>query len=247
MGCERPEGEGTIRTLFVGDLLICDCLRQPLALAGFEICDQVRGLKEAHRLLSIGRARIDGHAILLADMDAAGVNDDLSWLRRLREGIPELKLVILTGALSASVLAQAWDADVDGCLIKDTSLKILVRSLQLIALGQRILPDRLRFLEPGPIRQKWANSVDSSGLSAREEQILRFLLRGDSNKEIANWLDVSDVTVKLHLKTLLHKLGARNRTQIAIWAHNHGYGDSATQSDRADRERSEQGGASNPE
>ena len=227
--------------------MVCDCLRQPLAHAGFDICDQARGLKEAHHLLSLGRAKSDGHAILLADMDAAGVNGDASWLRRLRENAPELKLVILTGALSPSVLAQAWDADVDGCLLKDLSLKLLVRSLQLIVLGQRILPDQLRSLEPGLIRQKWANSVDKRGLSAREEQILRFLLRGNSNKEIATRLDISDVTVKLHLKTLLHKLGAHNRTQVAIWAHNHGYGVVAEQPDRADRGRVEQGGAVIPD
>jgi two-component system nitrate/nitrite response regulator NarL len=231
----HAEGEGNIRTLFAGDSLICDCLRQPLAHAGFEICDQVGGLKEAHRLLSLDCAGNDVPAILLADMDAGGVNDDISWLRHLRENAPELKLVILTGALSPSVLAQAWEADVDGCLLKDLSLQLFVRSLQLIVLGQRILPDQLRFLEPGLIQRKWTSSVDRRGLSAREEQILRLLLLGDSNKRIASRLNISDVTVKLHLRTLLHKLGARNRTQVAIWAHNHGYGVVAVPSDRADR------------
>jgi two-component system, NarL family, nitrate/nitrite response regulator NarL len=213
--------------------LICDCLRQPLADAGFEIRDQAGGLKEAHRLLSVGGAGDAGPALVLADMDASGVSDDISWLRRLRENAPELKVVILTGALSPAVLSQAWEADVDGCLLKDLSLGLLVRSLQLIVLGQRILPDQLRLLEPGLTRRKWTNSVDRRGLSEREEQILRLLLLGDSNKRIASRLNISDVTVKLHLKTLLHKLGANNRTQVAIWAHKHGY---AELSDQADRE-----------
>jgi two-component system nitrate/nitrite response regulator NarL len=240
LGCdpdvERVLRESEIRTLFVGDLLVCDCLRQPLALAGFEISGRVRGLKEAHALVAADCAENDQPAILLADMDAAGVNDDSGSLRRLRDDTTQLKLVILTSALSPSVLTQAWDADVDGCLLKDLSLKLLVRSLQLIVLGQRILPEQLRCLEPGPVRRSWANSVDRGGLSAREEQILRLLLLGDSNKQIASRLGIGDVAVKLHLKTLLHKLGARNRTQVAIWAHNHGYGVVAEQSDHADRE-----------
>jgi two-component system, NarL family, nitrate/nitrite response regulator NarL len=214
--------------------LTCDCLRQPLADAGFEISDQARDLKEVHHLLSLVRAENAGPVLVVADLDARSVNEDIDWLRRLRESLPELKLVILTGALSPSVLAQAWEADVDGCLLKDLSLKLLVRSLQLIALGQRILPDQLRFLEPGLIRQKWTNAVGRRGLSARDEQILRLLLLGESNKRIANRLNISDVTVKLHLKTLLHKLGASNRTQVAIWAHKHGYGVAAGSSDRTD-------------
>jgi two-component system nitrate/nitrite response regulator NarL len=217
-------------------VLTCDCLRQPLAHAGFEICVQARGLKEAHQLLSLGRAESDRPAVLLADIDAGGVNDDIGWLPRLRENAPELKLVILSGALSPSVLAQAWKAEVDGCLLKDQPLKLLVRSLQLIALGQRILPDQLRLLEPGLVREKWTNSVDRRALSAREEQILRLLLVGESNKRIASRLNLGDATVKLHLKTLLHKLGAQNRTQVAIWAHNHGYGVVAESTGRADRE-----------
>ena len=84
-----------------------------------------------------------------------------------------------------------------------------------------------------------ANAVahnDDSALSVREEQILRLLLLGDSNKKMASRLNISSVSVKLHLKTLLHKLGARNRTQVAVWAHNHGYRVVAESYDSADRE-----------
>jgi two-component system, NarL family, nitrate/nitrite response regulator NarL len=52
-------------------------------------------------------------------------------------------------------------------------------------------------------------------------QILRCLLNGSPNKEIACELEISDGTVKVHLKTLLKKIGVQNRTQTAIWAMNH--------------------------
>ena len=120
-------------------------------------------------------------------------------------------------------VAQAWEADVDGCFLKDLSLNLLVRSLHLIMLGQRILPDQLRMGDPALIARKPTGPVGNKMLSAREEQILRLLLVGDSNKKIASRLNVSAMTVKLHLKALLQKVGANNRTQVAIWAHNHGY------------------------
>jgi two-component system nitrate/nitrite response regulator NarL len=55
-------------------------------------------------------------------------------------------------------------------------------------------------------------------------QILRCLLNGDSNKMIANHLNITEATVKVHLKSLLRKINASNRTQAAIWALNNGIG-----------------------
>jgi DNA-binding NarL/FixJ family response regulator len=59
-------------------------------------------------------------------------------------------------------------------------------------------------------------------LTAREEEILRELANGSSNKEIANVLAISEHTVKIHLKNILKKLHMNNRTQAAIYAQRHG-------------------------
>jgi two-component system nitrate/nitrite response regulator NarL len=59
-------------------------------------------------------------------------------------------------------------------------------------------------------------------LSQRDVEVLQFLARGFPNKEIARALNVAEGTVKGHLKVLLRKIGAGNRTQAAIWAINHG-------------------------
>jgi two-component system nitrate/nitrite response regulator NarL len=227
---------GETRTLFAGDLLTCDCLRQPLAQAGYQICGETRELRDSYHVLSVDRAEHDRPAMLLTDIDASCRNNDISWLRRIREARPDLKLVILTGTLSPLVVAQAWDAEVDGCFLKDLSVNLLVRSLHLIMLGQRILPDQLRFREPDASKPKRVGAPEARMLTAREEQILRLLLLGDSNKKIASRLNIGEMTVKLHLKTLLHKVGAHNRTQVAIWAHNHGYGVVAESYGRADHD-----------
>ncbi|MBL0408620.1 response regulator transcription factor, partial [Microvirga aerilata] len=58
-------------------------------------------------------------------------------------------------------------------------------------------------------------------LSPREAEILRSLMRGEPNKVIAKRLDVTEATVKVHVKAILRKVGAANRTQAALWATNH--------------------------
>jgi two-component system nitrate/nitrite response regulator NarL len=59
------------------------------------------------------------------------------------------------------------------------------------------------------------------GLSVRETVILRCLMEGDSNKLIARKFDITEATVKVHVKAILRKIRAKNRTQAAIWAASH--------------------------
>ena len=62
------------------------------------------------------------------------------------------------------------------------------------------------------------NGGHAAQLSARELEILKFLVAGDSNKAIARTCNLAESTVKIHLKTILRKIRVRNRTQAAIWA-----------------------------
>ena len=64
-------------------------------------------------------------------------------------------------------------------------------------------------------------------MSARELEILKFLVAGDSNKAIARTCHLAESTVKIHLKTILRKIRVRNRTQAAIWAIQHANGGEA--------------------
>jgi len=67
------------------------------------------------------------------------------------------------------------------------------------------------------------------GLSQREEQILKSVVRGHSNKMIARTCGDTDATIKVHMKSILRKIRVENRTQAAIWALERGYGAEATQ------------------
>ena len=61
------------------------------------------------------------------------------------------------------------------------------------------------------------------GLSERETQILKDLVKGHSNKRIARTCAVTEATVKVHMKSILRKIRVENRTQAAVWALEHGY------------------------
>ena len=73
-------------------------------------------------------------------------------------------------------------------------------------------------------RPALAGGLRPAAPSDREWEILRCLASGSSNKAIARELSIAETTVKVHIKSLLRKLGVSNRTQAAIWALNHGGG-----------------------
>jgi two-component system nitrate/nitrite response regulator NarL len=136
-----------------------------------------------------------------------------------------VRIVVLTNNATRTVLGRAIGWGVDAYLLKDMSPVALTRSLQLVMLGQQVFPTRLAVSllgtgAPEPVEEPAASA---RGLSPRENQILRFLVNGASNKLIARELNISEATVKVHLKGLLRKVQASNRTQAAIWGLNHGY------------------------
>src|SRR3546814_12902639 len=90
-------------------------------------------------------------------------------------------------------------------------------------LGQKVMPTELAMaLINGATGMQPADgrSIADYGLSDREMEILRCLVNGDANKVIANRLDITEATVKVHMKSLLRKIKAANRTQAARCAPN---------------------------
>ncbi|MFV3126039.1 LuxR C-terminal-related transcriptional regulator [Niveispirillum sp. KHB5.9] len=151
----------------------------------------------------------------------------LARIGQLRQQRPEAPVVILTGGLDARRLTQALEAGVSGYLMKDMSADALAQSLRLVMMGEKVFPTHLaELLVTGQVQPQPATEITAlrKGLSQRETQILRCLIDGDSNKIIAGSLGITEATVKVHLKSLLRKINAVNRTQAAIWAMNNGLG-----------------------
>ncbi len=164
--------------------------------------------------------------LILLDLANSG-EDEIEALRTLRAGHPHVRVVVLAADLCARRLSAALGAGAHGYLMKDIACEALTQSLRLVMMGEKVFPTHLaELLISGrgeghgvemPARRK--------GLSQREMQILRCLLSGNSNKMIANHLNITEATVKVHLKSLLRKINASNRTQAAIWALNNGIGE----------------------
>jgi two-component system nitrate/nitrite response regulator NarL len=136
-------------------------------------------------------------------------------------------------------IAQLFKHGANACLSRVTTGEVLIKSLELIMLGETILSHKpLHALLVGerprqfgdlgfPPPRSPGETYDEAGkngappLSSQEKRILRCLVEGDSNKAIARKVDIAEATVKVHIKAILRKIRLQNRTQAAVWALSH--------------------------
>ena len=127
-------------------------------------------------------------------------------------------MVILTVSDNPSDLLAAIRGGADGYLLKDMEPEDLLAAIDQALNGRTVIGDRLKDLLARAIREEAeAKQRDTAGLTEREEEILQCLAEGLSNKLIARRLDITDGTVKVHVKNLLKKLGFRSRLEAAVW------------------------------
>ena len=188
----------------------------------FNVVGEAGSLREGLTALGTGSTP----DLILIDLPS-GADEEVEAMRTLREGHPSIRIVILTNDLETRRLSAALGAGAGGYLLKDIACEALMQSLKLVMMGEKVFPTHLAELLVSGRTEELATEVPArrKGLSQREIQILRCLLNGNSNKMIANHLHITEATVKVHLKSLLRKINASNRTQAAIWALNNGIGE----------------------
>jgi two-component system, NarL family, nitrate/nitrite response regulator NarL len=194
-----------------------------LADASYEVVGATRSLDEAHAAIELG-LQPDLVLLVLAHPDEIS---HASTMQQVRTDFSEFKFVIVATEVSSAFIARCIEAGVDACLLRDMSAFALTQTLRVVMLGQQVFPTLPQGDEPTRGPRDFGLAAEPSGfvraLSGREGEILRHLLHGYSNKMIARELNINEATVKVHLKALLRKLKARNRTQAAIWAVANGY------------------------
>ena len=163
--------------------------------------------------------------IIIVDDSPAG--EAIDQCRQLSERYPHARLVMLADDYEFDEVALAFGSGIDGYIVKEISCEPLIESLRLVALGEKVLPSQLA-QNLGGVYPRFETSTqadDGSGacLSDRETEILRCLTAGMANKVMSRLLNISEATVKVHVKAILRKLRLSNRTQAAIWAVKHGF------------------------
>jgi two-component system, NarL family, nitrate/nitrite response regulator NarL len=142
----------------------------------------------------------------------------LDGLKEMRTRLPDLPVVIMSGGASQEDVRVALDMGARGYLPKTLSGPALVSAIKLILAGERFVPFDA-FGSPSPEAAPPPSVVEpAAALTQREREVLDYLKDGLSNKEIARALDLQEVTIKLHIRGICRKLGAKNRTQAALRA-----------------------------
>ena len=214
-----------IRVGLVGmNNLFLQGLRHLLDPSRFAVAGEARDLASWHALQQGGLVPDLAPDLLLTDLNGC-TEKDLEGLQAIRAAFEDLRIVVLADELCLTNLARLLKAGVDGYLLKELSAEALSLSLLLVMKGEKALPSTLASVLANDPRTEAGGGTSIRArkhLTEREEQILRCLLNAYSNKHIARALNISEGTVKVHLKSLMKKIAAGNRTQAALWARNHG-------------------------
>ncbi len=167
--------------------------------------------------------------VILLDNHLPGVLG-VDAIAGLREAAPGSRVVMLTVSEDGDDLATALRHGAQGYLLKTIEGDLLAEAIRRAARGEPVVsPEMLGKLvaafqaqgaptpEPEPDPELPAEETVSP-LSPREEDVLREIARGASNKEIARTLDIAETTVKIHVQHILRKLGLTSRVQAAVYA-----------------------------
>ncbi|MBE9638999.1 response regulator [Salipiger mangrovisoli] len=146
--------------------------------------------------------------LILLDYNMPGMSG-LTGLDRMREVSGGVPVALLSGTATADIAQAAIRSGAAGFIPKTLPSKTIVSAAQVMAAGEIFAP--YSFMTQVP-------DGKAAELTPREREVLRGLCAGKSNKEIARDLDLQEVTIKLHVKTLSRKLEARNRTHAAMIA-----------------------------
>lgn len=177
-------------------------VRQLLELdPGFEVVAEAGDGASAIDLAN----RLDIDVILL-DLNMKGMSglDTLNALRR--DGVTA-QIIILTVSDASSDVFALIDAGADGYLLKDSDPEVLLEAIRAGAKGSKVFSEREMF---------GAEEDPFSVLTERELDVLHELAQGLSNKQIASVLNISEQTVKVHIRNLLRKLNVRSRVAATI-------------------------------
>jgi two-component system, NarL family, response regulator LiaR len=200
----------TIRILIADDhSVVRQGLRMFLALdPELEVIGEAADGAEALR-----RARQLRPDVVLMDL-LMPVMDGITATAAIRHELPDTEVLALTSVLEDASVVGAVRAGAIGYLLKDTQADALCQAIKSAAAGQVQLTPRAA----ARLMQAVSAPENPVELTERETEVLRLMARGQSNKQIARSLHISEKTVKTHVSNILSKLGVQSRTQATLCA-----------------------------
>ena len=153
-----------------------------------------------------------------------------------RDQHPGGRIAIVADHYRLSELVSAFRAGANGYFVDVIACEVFIKSIELVMMGETVFPPAFLSLVLDPEGDRFGQAAPrdendqailvgtentlAPQLSTREKSILRCLIEGGSNKCIARKMDITEATVKVHVKAILRKIRVQNRTQAAIWGMN---------------------------
>ena len=180
-------------------------LRSIIALeSDMTVCAEAATGEQAKALFRLHRPDVT-----LMDLRLPGMNGS-ETVHEIRSEFPDARIVMISTYVGDEEIYGALQAGAMAYLVKSVQREELTAAIRKAAAGQRHIPPE--------VAARLADRVTRSQLSARELEVLRLLVSGRRNREIAGALVISEGTVKLHVSSILGKLGAADRTEAVTVA-----------------------------
>nr|QKE44363.1 NarL-OGR [Cloning vector pMSx65] len=157
--------------------------------------------------------------LILLDLNMPGMNG-LETLDKLREKSLSGRIVVFSVSNHEEDVVTALKRGADGYLLKDMEPEDLLKALHQAAAGEMVLSEALTPVLAASLRANRATTErDVNQLTPRERDILKLIAQGLPNKMIARRLDITESTVKVHVKHMLKKMKLKSRVEAAVWVH----------------------------
>jgi two-component system response regulator DevR len=166
---------------------------------------------------AVQRTSAENPAVAVLDVQL-GAGSGIRACQRIRQAQPQCAIVMLTAFDWDVYLAQAWHAGAAAFVIKSDDIGVLIAIIRQVHAGRRVF---------APAQQAriiaWQREVAAplATLTAREREVLRLVVAGKSNREIAEALIISQSTVEKHVSALLSKLGLRSARELLAFVIAH--------------------------
>lgn len=213
----------SIRVLIVDDHdLFRDGIASLLKARGYEVVGEASDGVEA-----LSRVRELRPDLVLMDIRMPNMGG-LEATRRIKAEMPEVNVVILTVSDDEEDLFEAIKSGAQGYLLKKLKAGVFFELISGVTSGDAAISPKMatKMLTEFSRQAESSRRTESgSGLTDREEEVLKLVAQGRTNREIATNLTVSESTVKYHLRNILDKLHLDNRAQVMAYAARRGLGD----------------------